>query len=106
MFSETALKFAFIGVIRGIVLHWSGEEKQLPMRKCHSLKTKKAPEALQLPEPICGGGRSSHALSRRHTLGRARFRGRCASRRHSPRHADVSVSWRDRPDRYRSGSFE
>jgi hypothetical protein len=41
--------------------------------------------------------------NRWHTLGRARFRGRCASRRHSPRHADVSVSWRDRPDRYRSG---
>jgi small subunit ribosomal protein S11 len=40
------------------------------------------------------------------TLGRARFRGRCASRRHSPRHADVSVSWRDRPDRCRSGFIE
>ena len=52
-----------------------------------------------------GGGRSPRALSRRHTLGRSRFRGRCASRRHSPRHADVSVSWRDRPDRYRSGSL-
>ena len=33
-----------------------------------------------------------------------RFRGRCASRRHSPRHADVSVSWRDRPGRCRPGS--
>jgi hypothetical protein len=50
------------------------------------------------------GGRSPRALSRRHTLGRSRFRGRCASRRHSPRHADVSVSWRDRPDRYRPES--
>jgi len=26
-----------------------------------------------------------------------RFRGPCASRRHSPRHAMLSVSWRDRP---------
>jgi hypothetical protein len=43
-------------------------------------------------------------LFRRHTLRRARFRGRCTSRRHSPRHADVSVSWRDRPGRCRPGS--
>jgi hypothetical protein len=65
---------------------------------------KKAPELLTAPGPICGSGRSPRALSRWHTLGRARFRGRCASRRHSPRHADVSVSWRDRPSRYRPGS--
>ena len=57
------------------------------------------------PGAKSGGGRSSRALSRRHTLGRARFRGRCASRRHSPRQAELSVSWRDRPDRYRSGFY-
>ncbi len=65
---------------------------------------KKAPELLRAPGPICGSGRSPRALSRWHTLGRARFRGRCAFRRHSPRHADVSVSWRDRSDRCRSES--
>jgi hypothetical protein len=65
---------------------------------------KKAPEVFRPPRLICGSGRSSRALSRWHTLGRARFRGRCASRRHSPRHADVSVSWRDRSDRCRPES--
>lgn len=37
---------------------------------------------------LCGSGRSPRALSRSHTLGRSRFRGRCASRRHSPRQAE------------------
>ena len=37
---------------------------------------------------LCGSGRSPRALSRLHTLGRSRFRGRCVSRRHSPRQAE------------------
>ena len=64
----------------------------------------KSPGGCDTSGANCGSGRSPRALPHRHTLGRSRFRGRCASRRHSPRHADVSVSWRDRPDRCRSES--
>jgi hypothetical protein len=53
-----------------------------------------------------GGGRSPRALSRRHNIGRSRFRGLCAPRRHSTRHALISVSWRDRPGRFRLGFIE
>jgi len=40
----------------------------------------------------------------KHTARESESAQACASRRHSPRHADVSVSWRDRPDRCRPES--
>jgi hypothetical protein len=43
---------------------------------------------------------------RAHTVGRSRFRGPYAPRRHSSRHAKLSISWRDRSYRFRLESFE
>ena len=57
------------------------------VKRCPGLGKNKAPKPCGLGAKF-GGGRSPLALSRGHTLGRARFRGRCASRRHSPRHAE------------------
>jgi hypothetical protein len=39
-----------------------------------------------------GGGRAPRALSLRHNIWHSRFRGLCAPRRYSARHALISVS--------------
>ena len=59
-----------------------------------------------LSQPCSRRTVSGRRASRRHNIGRSRFRGLCAPRRHSTRHALISVSWRDRPGRCRLGSFE
>lgn len=57
------------------------------------------PRGLATPGPKVVGAR--RALLPMHTVGRPRFRGPCAPRRHSPRQSEVAVSWRDRSNRCR-----
>jgi hypothetical protein len=69
------------------------------------IRKKIRPRNLSVPGPNLGVG-ARHALFPITYVGRTRFRGPYAPRRHSSRHAKISISWRDRSYRCRLESIE